>query len=94
MITFRDAAVRYVNGRATVEEVEEASIEAGRLMKLDGLTLEEILVLPKGAVVLAVEHANGPAASERAASLRAQITPWLIETYVRETGDFTQTKDQ
>jgi hypothetical protein len=51
-------------------------------MKADGLTMEEILVVLKGAVRLAADHVSQPATAERAVWLRSQLTPWLVSLYI------------
>lgn len=62
-------------------------------MKKDGLSLEEMIVLLKGSVTLALERVETAVASERASALRSQITPWVLKMYVRESGDFTKPRD-
>jgi hypothetical protein len=56
-------------------------------MQADGLTMEEILVVLKGAVTLAAEQVNHPSTPERAVWLRAQITGWLIALYLDGAGE-------
>ena len=93
LIVLRDGVIRHLHGRASVDEVEELAIEAGRQMKKDGLSLEEMIVLLKGSVTLALERVETAVASERASALRSQITPWVLKMYVRESGDFTKPRD-
>jgi hypothetical protein len=59
-------------------------------MKTDGLPMEEILVVLKGAVTLAAEHVNQPSTPESAVALRAQVTPWLISVYMNASGGFDE----
>ena len=63
-------------------------------MQADGLPIEEILVILKGAVTLAVEHVSHPSVAETAASLRAQMAPWLISLYMNASGDFDTPEDE
>lgn len=48
--------------------------------------MEEILVVLKGAVSLASQHVNHSSTAERAISLKAQMTPWLVALYTNESG--------
>ena len=89
----RDAVIRHFHDRESVERLQEIVIDAGRTMKRDGMTLEEILVVLKGAVSLAAEHVNHPPIPERAVWLRSQMAPWVIRMYVLETGDFTREEE-
>lgn len=57
-------------------------------MRSDQLTMEEILVVLKGAVTLAAEHVPHPAVPESAVALRAQMAPWLISLYMNKSGEF------
>ncbi len=56
-------------------------------MQTDGLTMEEILTVLKGAVRLATDHVNQPATAERAAWLRGRLTPWLVGLYLGDMAD-------
>jgi len=56
-------------------------------MQADGLTMEEILVVLKGAVRLAADHVSQPSTPERAAWLRGQLTPWLVSLYLADLGN-------
>ncbi len=82
LIGVRDAVIRHFHHRATIEDVQTAVAEAARSMRDDGLTLEEILVVLKGAVTLGAEHVNHPSIPERAVRLRAQIVPWLVQLHM------------
>lgn len=59
-------------------------------MKADGLTMEEILVILKGAVRLAADHVSQPATAERAVWLRSQLTPWLVSLYIGDLGELDE----
>ncbi len=87
LVCVRDVAVRYFHRRAPAEEVEETVLSAGRSMKADGLTMEDILVVLKGAVRLAADHVNQPATAERAVWLRSQLTPWLVSLYIADIAE-------
>ena len=87
LLAVRDVSVRYFHARVPAEEVQETVLEAGRSMKADGLTMEEILVVLKGAVRLAADHVNQPATAERAVWLRSQLTPWLVSLYIGGLGE-------
>lgn len=88
LITVRDEAVRYLHRRATLKAVQRTVLDAGQSMKADGLPIEEILIVLKGAVALAAEHVTHPSVPETAAALRMQLTPWLISLYMNESGEF------
>jgi hypothetical protein len=87
LLAVRDVAVRYFHLRAPIDEVEQTVLEAGRSMQTDGLTMEEILFVLKGALRLAADHVNQPSTLERAAFLRSQITPWLVSLYIGDIAD-------
>ncbi len=87
LVSVRDVSVRYLHLRAPAEEVQETVLQAGRSMKGDGLTMEEILVVLKGAVRLAADHVNHPGTAERALWLRSQLTPWLVSLYIGDLGE-------
>lgn len=78
----RDTVKRYLHDRASLEDVEQIVVQSGQTMQDDGMTLEAILVLLKGAVKLAAEHVSSPQTVERAAGIRASIAPWLMARYV------------
>lgn len=63
-------------------------LDAGKSMREDGLPIEEILVVLKGAVTLAAEHVSHPSVPESTVALRAQMAPWLISLYMNESGEF------
>ena len=88
LLQVRDVVIRNLHARATIEEVREVVLEAGRSMRAERLTMEEILTVLKGAVPLAVAHADLPAAQDRATALRPQMTTWLISLYMSASGDF------
>jgi hypothetical protein len=81
-VTVRDVVVRHFHMRAPADEVQRTVLEAARSMQADGLTMEEMLVVLKGAVRLAADQVNQPSTPERAAWLRTQITPWLVSLYI------------
>lgn len=68
--------------RAPADEVRDSVLGAARSMKADGLTMEEILVVLKGAVRLAADHVDRPDTPERAAWIRSRLTPWLVSLYL------------
>ncbi|HEY5086002.1 MAG TPA: hypothetical protein VII66_01465 [Gemmatimonadaceae bacterium] len=86
LVLVRDAIIRYFHHRSTLDDVRGSALEAGRSMQADGLTMEEILVVLKGAVTLAAEHVNHPSTPERAVWLRSQMTPWLVSLYLNDVG--------
>lgn len=85
LVQVRDSVIRYWHLRASLEAVRDAALDAGRSMRADGLTMEAILVVLKGAVTLAAEHVTHPSTPERAASLRSQMTGWLITLYMDDS---------
>jgi hypothetical protein len=90
LISVRDAVIRYLHLRAPVEEVREVAVEAGRSMQADGLTVEDMLIVLRGAVSLAADHVSQPSATERAVWLRSQMTTWLLSLYMNEDGEFDE----
>jgi hypothetical protein len=88
LVQVRDVVVRHFHSRASIEEVGEVVLAASRSMREDRLTMEEILVVLKGAVTLAAAHVNQPSALGRAAALRPQMTSWLISLYMDDSGEF------
>ncbi|MFI5239225.1 MAG: hypothetical protein ACHQQP_05395 [Gemmatimonadales bacterium] len=87
-VQIRDVVIEHLHRRASLEDVRVAVLQASRSMRADGMSMEEILVALKGGVTLAAEHVNRPSVPEIAASLRAQVTPWLISIYMNESGEF------
>jgi hypothetical protein len=88
LLLVRDEIVRYFHNRASIDTVRDTVLDASRSMQSDGLPIEEILVVLKGAVTLAAEHVTHPSVPESAVALRAQMTPWLISLYMNESGEF------
>ncbi len=93
LVLVRDAIIRYFHRRASIEEVQAGVLDAGRSMHADGLTMEEILVVLKGAVTLAAEHVNQPSTPERAVWLRSQMAGWLISLYLNDSGQFDESAE-
>lgn len=62
--------------------MRDAVLKASQSMQADGLTMEQILVILKGAVHLAAKHVASPTTQERATSLRSQVTQWLVSLYL------------
>ena len=89
----RDIVVKYFHGRATLDDVRDASTQAGRSLRAGGMTMEDILVILRSAVTLAAEHVSRSSTAERAVALRAQMTPWLISIYMNESGEFDEPAD-
>lgn len=94
LLTVRDEVVRFLHRRSSLDAVQRTVLDAGKSMQADGLSIEEILVVLKGAVTLAAEHVTHPSIQETAASLRAQMTPWLISLYMNESGGFDTPEDE
>lgn len=86
LVLVRDAIIRYFHNRATIEEVRETTIVGARSMLKDGMTMEEMLIILKGAVRLGAEHVSHPGTEERAVWLRSQMTPWLVSLYLSDAG--------
>lgn len=87
LLQVRDVVVRHLNSRASIDEVREVVLEAGRAMRADRLTMEEILTVLKGAVTLAAAHVDQPALRDRAVALKPQMTTWLISLYMDQPGN-------
>lgn len=94
LLLVRDEVVRYMHRRASIDAVQRTVLDACASMKSDGMTMEEILVVLKGAVTLAAEHVTHPGVAETAVSLRAQMAPWLISLYMNESGEFDTPPDE
>lgn len=62
-------------------------LESARSMRADGLTMEQILVVLKGAITLAASHVGLSSAAESVSSLRAQMAPWLVSIYIGDGDD-------
>ncbi len=90
LVQVRDAVIRHFHSRSSIEELRDVVLDAGRAMQADGLSMEDILAVLKGAVTLAAEHVNRPSTPERAVWLRSQMTGWLISLYMNDSGDFDE----
>lgn len=71
-----------------MDDVKAKVLEASKSMRSDSLSMEEILVVLKGGVTLAVEHVDQTSVPETAVALRAQMAPWLISIYMNDSGEF------
>ena len=87
LVRVRNTVIRYFHLRASLDEVRDTATDAAKSMMHDGLTMEEILVVLKGAVSLASEHVSHTSTGERASWLKSQITPWLVALYTDESGE-------
>ena len=88
IVEIREIAVRYFHRRASLDDVKAVVLDASKSMRADSLSMEEILVVLKGGVTLAVEHVNQTSVPETAVALRAQMAPWLISIYMNDSGEF------
>jgi hypothetical protein len=93
LVSVRDVVVKYFHARASLDDVRDASIQAGRSLREGGMTMEDILVVLRSAVTLASEHVSRASTAERAVALRSQMTPWLISIYMNESGEFDEPAD-
>ncbi|MDQ2889688.1 MAG: hypothetical protein M3R65_03910 [Gemmatimonadota bacterium] len=93
LVMVRDAVIRHLHHRASVKDVQHVVEQAGSSMKADSMTLEEILVVLKGAVTLAAEHVSHPSTPERVVWLRGLMVPWLISVYMNESGEFESSEE-
>ena len=88
IVQIREIAIRYFHRRASLDDVKSVVLDASKSMRADSLSMEEILVVLKGGVTLAVEHVNQTSVPETAVALRAQMAPWLISIYMNDSGEF------
>jgi hypothetical protein len=93
LVLVRDVVIRYFHERATLDEVRETTLTGAKSMLKDGLTMEEMLIILKGAVRLAAEHVSRPSIAERAVWLRSQMTPWLVSMYLSNAANATGSDD-
>ena len=90
LVSVRNTVIRYFRLRAPLDEVRDTAMNAARSMMHDGLTMEEILVVLKGAVSLASEHVSHTSTAEQARSLKSQITTWLVALYTNGYGELDE----
>lgn len=93
LVPLRDAIIRHLHGRASIDDVRDAALQASRSMQADRMTMEEILIVLKGSVTLAATHVTHAAKEERAVSLRAQMAPWLVSLYMNASGEFDESHE-
>ncbi len=87
LVLVRDAVIRYFHDRATLDELRRSAVAGAKSMLADGMTMEDILIVLKGAVRLAAEHVTGPGTEERAVWLRSQMTQWLVAMYLDDASN-------